>query len=1163
MPAPFRHSGLSTFMGSWPVIPSYIGGTPTFDPRAIEEYAVILGVKRETSAGYNVAGKTMYLWVDGQLVTFRKTINFDSYSDPYTLDQVITEINADAVATVAYNDNGFLRLQSPSSGEAGYLKLGTYNDPDVFHELGLFAETEAWGGQLKQVKHFDPDRQVAFPGQAAIGDGENLRASALNRALHQLAVNTDRTEGVIGRKRVATQEEAITSSYSPTGNPVEEGIQFSGGKQVFTGDTQTIGALENLFVVLDADGREFTKKVTSVLTTDTITFTNADGRQIATDAGGNFVAADEYDDVYVVSSNGTLPAALQGVPMKILEVQSANIAVIQPIDPATGDVVLFTTAGVSADRINYSAVRCKVDEIRVSQGGARVEGVQEQKSPPTGSHVPTRIDLNNRIVVSGAAFVTDAVQVGDLVTWGSYGPTDPYSNNGDYRVSQVVDEETIEVVADDWGPAFLNPNLATPGTLIVSTDGVFYEDPFIHFLPEASGGAVPESGDYVKILYLGMSTLRAATDDPSAISGGGVRYHQEADDTVQKAILALIGPSATSINAYLHDDARNSMENIDYRLDFEHYPSDVVDAGTGDAAREGRHKDIRPDTIDMWPEIAGENLIVRDAAGDTSTQHKIALKSTLGVTLFAITASGRVDIIPTTASVASGFSRIKIEDDASELHFNVQADGKVSIYENGTSSTTMIELDAGGASGVGTGIARALLAGESSTGPAAILTMIADAADANPLTYTWDVDANNGRMNLSIDDDGAGSALADFLQIGNDGLVILSRASGTIWDLLKGTDGNVDYVLKLGNSLVEHNVSGGASKSLVAFSGSGNGWGSTIEAGGSNNDGGQLYLKGGYGGASSAPDVDGGHVNLVGGSARGSGYSSIFLSAATAGASGPDLRPAVEYLRCDGATGLVEVSKDLDLNGNNIVGALGITATGTVTAASVAISINTTSTDPKISILQAGTGDAVMALTAGGTSYQWGIDNSSAGDLFVLQVGGAALNAATAGMTFATSGIVHHIVSSTAATAAVAINQLSTGDAAMSFAAGGSDWAVGIDNSDSDVFKIQPYTILGEGIEGISLDDNGGMGIDTYYGTTTPGLTLNTVDTGSPDTRRVGPHLMLTPNLPDGVGAYGPPGGLGSACTDGSFYVGHQGSPTGPVTLYFCTGSIWRYFDVA
>lgn len=943
------HSSLASLMGSWPVIPSYISGTATFNPRVIEDHAVIMGVKRETSAGFNVAGMNFYLYVDGFTVSERKTINFNTYSDPYTLDQVIAEINADVGATVAYNDNGFLRLESRATlGESSALWLQTFNYPEVFHELGLFSGIAHRGGSLKQAKHVDPDRQVALPYQAAISDGESFTADVINRAIHTLAVNTDRTEGVIGRKRIAKQEVKLIPSYTPTGTPSEEGVQFSGGIQVFTGaaTAPSVGALENLFAVLDADGREYTKRVTTVLTTDTVIFTYADGRQIATDTGGNFVAADEKDEIYVVSSSGSLPAALQGVPMKILEVQSANVAVIQPIDPATGNVILFATGGVSTDRIDYSVKRCRVDEVRTSQSGSRVEGVNEQVSPPSGSHVPARIDLNNRIVVPGATFVSDGVQVGDQVVWASYGPTVPYSNNGTYRVSQLVDEETIEVVAEDWGPAFLNPDLSTPGNIVISTDGQFYQDPFVRFLPEASGGAIPDAGDYIKIAYLEMTDLRTATDDPAAFSGGGVRYQQEADDTVQKAILAIIGPSATTINDYLHDDARNSMENIDYRLDFEHYPSDTVDAGTGNPAREGRHRAIRPDTINMWPEIGGETFTVRGATADTAGTVKMALRDESNNLVFDITKVGRVNVTVNAAAVASGFTRYQIIDDSNDVHYKVQADGKVGIYENATTSSTLIELDAGGPSGVGTGISRATLAGEAATGPAALLTMVADASATNPLIYSLDVDAGTGELAVSVNDDGSGGSVANALTVSSNGSVNVNTILDVNLPTATGTAMTVDYS---GGSAFKMNVNASGEAELWAVGDGYDGGGNISMRGAdaitSSYYGGDAYVWAGngvaesggwagllagdgtpgglasvYGGdALAGTDIDGGDVEIDAGRSTGSGYSSIFFKVAEAGATGTTFRNPTYYLICNGGQARVVILKDIHFEGGDRV----------------------------------------------------------------------------------------------------------------------------------------------------------------------------------------------------------------------------------------------------
>ena len=203
MPAPHQHSDLSTFMGSWPVVPEVISGTPVFDTRVLDKGAVILGVKREPSAGFTLNGKSLYIWVDGT----QHQVSITG-ADPFTLDEIIDVFNngggngtiAPAPASdIAFRDNGFLRLKSIAVGEAGTLRLQTDLDPDIFFELGLFSEIEAIGGQIKQTQHFDPDRQVALPGQVSMGDGETFRADVINRALYQLAVNTGRNEGLLSR----------------------------------------------------------------------------------------------------------------------------------------------------------------------------------------------------------------------------------------------------------------------------------------------------------------------------------------------------------------------------------------------------------------------------------------------------------------------------------------------------------------------------------------------------------------------------------------------------------------------------------------------------------------------------------------------------------------------------------------------------------------------------------------------------------------------------------------------------------------------------------------------------------------------------------------------------------------------------------------------------
>ena len=727
MPAPIGHSDLSTFMGSWPAVPEFVSGTPTFDTRVLDRTAVILGVKRETAAGYNVNGKSMFIWVDG----VQKSISFVG-TDPFTLQEVVTNINTDAALTIAFPDNGFLRLEGILSGEAGSLRLETDTDPDVFFELGLFSETTATGGSLRQTQHFDPDRQVALPHQVAMGDGESIRADVINRALYQLAANTERNEGILSRKRIAAQNTLTVFPYLTTGTPTEEGIQFAGSTQVFNGSATipNSDALQSLFAVLDEDGREYVKKVSTVLSSLNASFTN-DGivQRCIDDDAGAFVGTDEKNEIYIVSTNVALPVALRGVPMKVLEVEGANTAVIAPIEP-DGTVTLFATGILgSVERTQVDARRCLVDEIRVSQGGARVEGILTTKE---ASIAVTRVDKNNRIVVSGATFETNLVQVGDLVVWAGFVDTNPYTNNGNYRVSQVIDEETIEVVAEDWGPVYLNPNLVSgAGTITVSTDGSFFTDPFIHFLPEASGGAVPD-GENIQLLYLGMTTLRDATDDPTALNGGGVRYHQEADDYVQETLLAIIGPSATSVTEYLHDDARNNMEDLDYRLNFEHYESDASNVGGG-SSRKGRHRDIRPDTIDMFSEVPGMTATIRSATADAATVEKVQVLDSASNQTFSIRSDGSVEI---TNTLGDSFLNV--------------------VSSRAAANTALVSAQALlGDNGVAAVEARG---SNTALGNAAIFRWVGDASGGTPSIWEAIADGGAQQWKLNLVDDGSGGS---------------------------------------------------------------------------------------------------------------------------------------------------------------------------------------------------------------------------------------------------------------------------------------------------------------------------------------------------------------------------------------------------------------------
>jgi hypothetical protein len=591
-----------------------------------------------------VEGKSFKLYVDN---TVTPTVVSLVGAGNLTLDTVISQINAAVGSTVAKRDNGFLLLESPTTGTGSYLRLEQdATISDVFLELGLFSESVSEAGELAQATHVDPTRQVCPPGQLTLAEGEDLDARAFNRALFQLSVNNDRNEGLLSKKRIASQGE-VSLNYTPTGVPTEEGYQFTGSTLVYTGPdaTPSLTQLARLFVVLDNQDRELTKEVEVNLGTAASATWAVDsdtGALLITLGGGAGFSIDVGDlagDVYLVTAAAGA-GALQNVRLKILERLASDVARVQNI--AADGSTPTPTGAFSVDKIEVHTVPVQVEEVRTAQAGTRVEQVQLTK---TAAIAPDRVDKNNRIVVVGADFVTDAVAPGDVLVWAGHTTSTPFLNNGTYRISRVVDKETVEVVAADWGAAYLNPDLisGSPGTITITTDGYFWKDPFIKFR-DVPDGAVPANGQAIKIRFMQASTFRDATDDPAILVGRGVRYDQEVDYLTQKALLNVVGPSIVSFEDLLFGDRRLNLEDLDYRLDLEHYPHDVAgpDGLTGHV---GRHKAIRPDTVDMFPGVDGETITVRGTAVDSTWDAKLAVRDGAGTLGFKIDKYGHVRLI--------------------------------------------------------------------------------------------------------------------------------------------------------------------------------------------------------------------------------------------------------------------------------------------------------------------------------------------------------------------------------------------------------------------------------------------------------------------------------------------------------------------------------------
>jgi hypothetical protein len=643
----FRHTDAATLMGAWPFSPHPDGAgvaLPSFQPEVTLRQATIRSIKREPSSGFALDGLSFYLYIDGQTVGDRTTVSFAG-GDPWTVDDVVTRINTLATVTVAYNENGFLLLKSPTVGGVSYLKLESFPTTEhVFDLLGLFAETESYAGDIASPGHPDPSRQVSYPGQATMPWGGAFDAAAFNRAAMAMAINTDRTAGLLDRKRVATRKE-VEIVYNGTDLFIQiPDVVYSG--------TSGSPDMEDLVAILDDDHNEILVEKHTPLGSDfscnVTTDPDSGEMTIWMAAGLNFNTVDDGDskgEYYVrIYGFAGLPAAIDNVPLKILNVLDASSARIQNIDPVTGDRVSYTGTGGQADRMVLETKMVKAEGLyKESSLATNISGWSETKEIVTLGTI-TRIEKNNVVFCSGADF--SSVAVGDEVIWAASAITDPWSNDGTYRVGRKIDNKTLELVSSEGGPVMLNPREGSPsGVIEVRTDGRFWDQPYIKF----DDNEIKPPAGTVRIVYLGLSTVRdALTSDPTALAGS-VKYAQETDFEIQKALMGVVGPSVDTFQDvlnWLYSDRRRNLDGIFSRLDYEHHTDDSENAGGFGGP--GRHSNIRPDTIDMFPEVSGSTVTLRSATGETAGSpagnRKLRLVDASGTEMFAVLGDGSVVI---------------------------------------------------------------------------------------------------------------------------------------------------------------------------------------------------------------------------------------------------------------------------------------------------------------------------------------------------------------------------------------------------------------------------------------------------------------------------------------------------------------------------------------
>jgi hypothetical protein len=558
MTMPFSYVEAPQLIGGWPILPNFsTPGDVALVPRVLRNRATILGVQKETASGFAVRAQSFYVEVD----SYSLLVTFSAGVDPLDLDDVVDEINVlsnadpNIGADIARRDGGFLRLESPTVGSGSTLKLSTdsVSSGEPLYTLGLYPETESRGGELASSEQYDPSRQVVYPGQLIMAEGEDLEARTINRAVMQVALNSDFSNSLLRKKQMAKVAEVTV----PT-----PGAGFYIDDVVYTGPTPSPlpEDLENVISILDSNGDEAVKEDEDVRSSGlsmTFSIEAATGEQLVTCTGA-FLSTDPKDDIYVLSDDAGM-SGLQGHRLKILRWISNNQVAIRNVGP-DGVRYPLSIAVTDGKVLSYVASMVRANQLLTGPGGSRVEQLSGSKKAGT----VTRIDFNNRIICSGSGldFTTQAI-VGDKIVLAGHSGTTPYNNDGTYRVSKIVNKTTVELMTLDFGPVILNPSGVSLGTFDLRYNGDFYYKPYVELT-----FPVP-TGTY-RVLYRQQSNLNEISSDPTAFASVPLKYQQETDAHMQEVLRRIQGPSSSSYLDILYNDNRLSLEDLDYRLENEH-----------------------------------------------------------------------------------------------------------------------------------------------------------------------------------------------------------------------------------------------------------------------------------------------------------------------------------------------------------------------------------------------------------------------------------------------------------------------------------------------------------------------------------------------------------------------------------------------------------------
>ena len=362
-----------------------------------------------------------------------------TFSTSRALNTLLTEINTALVGVATAEDrDGCLSLVSAGSGDGAFIRIkrATSGFDDAAGYFGFMRDPHpratVAAGDIERAE-VRPGVEANPEGTSLVADGSDRLPRSFNRSLLRLIRNADHLYALLTNSVAAP----LVVDVDPT-------------------DPAWVARL-----ILDADG--------NVEQVDLSDLESIDARL----AGRVFVGG--------LTGSSSLTEISQY--FKVLdgddnEIVAANDRIVRVAAVTRGQRV----AGVPTFSDDWTAPGSPLaDTAAAAPDGGNALGVDLTKSAAAAI---TEVLDRSTIIVDGAAFESDGVLVGDLVTISSSGIDSPVNHNGVYVVEHVVDEDELVLrPVDPESSGDLNPGPGILGDAAVHSGGEFQDNVWVSFSP--------------------------------------------------------------------------------------------------------------------------------------------------------------------------------------------------------------------------------------------------------------------------------------------------------------------------------------------------------------------------------------------------------------------------------------------------------------------------------------------------------------------------------------------------------------------------------------------------------------------------------------------------------------------------------------------------------